>query len=87
MQVIGHAPALPPHTKGTQLGMPLAPAGRYVQVPFALAPRPWAHTSQPPVQAALQQKPSLQKPERHWLAVVQAVPWTNLAAHSMFEQK
>lgn len=46
-----------------------------VQVPLADAPCPAEQAWQVPTHAALQQKPSTQKPEVHWLAPVQAVPW------------
>ena len=45
-----------------------------MQVPSAAAPREALQTSQPPLQGALQQTPSEQLPEPHWLPAVQAVP-------------
>jgi len=45
-----------------------------VQVPFAEAPRASEHTSQPPVQPALQQNPSTQLPLVHWLFAVHETP-------------
>ena len=62
MQVAGQA-ALPSQTYGAHAGFcPALPAGRIVQVPFALAPIEAAHTSQPPAQALSQQYPSTQRP-------------------------
>ena len=54
-------------------------AATVVHVPFADAPCPAAHAWQVPEQAVLQQKPSTQKPEVHWLAPLQAVPCTFFA--------
>jgi hypothetical protein len=45
-----------------------------VQVPFADAPCPAEQAWHVPPQAALQQKPSTQKPETHWLAPLQDTP-------------
>jgi len=45
-----------------------------VQVPLTVAPSAAEHTSQPPLQAVLQQKPSAQKPLVHWPAAEQLEP-------------
>lgn len=54
MHVVGQAPA-PPQRNGEQEGVPAAPFGRIVQVPFALAPFATEQALQPPEQVELQQ--------------------------------
>ncbi len=53
-----------------QAGLPAYPAGAVVQVPSAVAPSEWAHTSHVAAHAASQQKPSDAKPVRHWVGLV-----------------
>ena len=53
-----------------------------MQVPFAAAPSAAAQVSQAPAHAALQQKPSTQKPERHWFAPPHAAPCALLGTHA-----
>ena len=70
---------MPPHRKGPQVGAsPMLPAGRTVQAPSAVAPSAALQTSQAPVHVALQQTPSEQEAEAHWLAAVHAAPFANL---------
>ena len=80
-QPAGQAALTPSHTTGAQLGTPALPLVRRVQVPLAVAPRAAAHTSQAPPHAALQQKPSEQKPEPHWAAREQHAPLACRATH------
>jgi hypothetical protein len=61
-------------TYGLQLGEPVEPAGRFVQVPLAVAPSAAEQTSQAPVQAALQQNPSEQLPDAHSALLEQLCP-------------
>jgi hypothetical protein len=71
-QLAGHAPAEPLHTYGVHEGVP-APV-TFVHVPSAGAPSAAVHTSQPPVQAALQHTPSVQYPVTHSVPAEQPVP-------------
>src|SRR5439155_1507747 len=78
-QVAGQA-LVPLHSYGEQLGEPVAPPARLVQVPLAEAPAATEHASHEPLQAALQQYPSTQLPLEHWLLAVHATPCAFLAA-------
>ena len=81
VQPVGQ-PALPAaHRYGVQLGLPTAPPG-VEQVPGVAL-----HTSHAPAHAELQQNPSAQKPDRHWLASVHEMPLTCLGTHAPPEQK
>ena len=76
LQVEGHVADPPLQRYGEQLGLPVAPAPRVAQVPFAKAPVAIEQASQPPaLQAALQHRPSAQKPEMHWEASVHTLPF------------
>jgi hypothetical protein len=70
VQPLGHAVFVPSHVSGAQDGLPAYPSGAGVQVPLALAPSAWLHTSHCPLHALSQQKPSAQLP----LAQVDAPP-------------
>jgi hypothetical protein len=72
---------VPSQRAGAQLGVPGVFAAATVQVPFRLAPRENAQTSQEPSQAVSQQKPSAQFPEPHCFASVQAMPVENCGSH------
>ena len=48
-------------------------------MPFSDPVSVMAHPWQVPVQALSQQKPSAQKPLRHWSVALHAVPWSALA--------
>jgi hypothetical protein len=86
-QVVLHVALVPPHTEGAQLGLPVDPAGRGLQVPFALDPRLAAQTSQGSAHGLSQQNPSAhvptppaqtrQRPTRQSkpAASLQGVPW------------
>lgn len=68
-QLWGHAAAVPLQTYGAHDGRsPAAPAPTMVQVPVE-------QLSQPSPHAVLQQNPSAQKPEAHWLAPEQRSPF------------
>jgi len=72
-QEVRHA-VLPPHHVRLHSLPGSVPEAMTVQVPLALAPVAALQDWQVEVQAALQQKPSTQKPERHWLTAVQEEP-------------
>jgi hypothetical protein len=77
VEVVHDAPqlALPPVQRyGAHDGEPELPDESTVQVPLAEAPSAAEQTSQEPLQAVPQQKPSTQLPELHWFAAVQAEP-------------
>jgi hypothetical protein len=58
----------PSHAKPpAHAGFPAVPEATIVQVPSAVAPSDFAHASQGPAHAALQQKPSDAKPLAHWV--------------------
>jgi hypothetical protein len=58
-----------------QLGLPPEPNGLTVQAPLV-------HESQAPEQGVLQQKPSTQLPDPHWVPLVQPVPLPYLQSMS-----
>ncbi len=60
--------------------------GRFVHVPSEVAPSALEHTSQPPEHAALQQKLSAQKPEKHWFEPVHAVAMPSLGTQALLLQ-
>jgi hypothetical protein len=59
-----------------QDGFPALPAVRTAQVPTEPVT---LHASQPPPHAVLQQTPSTQLPERHWLFEVHVGPFASFA--------
>jgi hypothetical protein len=71
VQEDGQVAVLPLHTYGEQLGLPVEPEDMLVQVPKEPVRLQASHA---PAQAVLQQRPSTQLPEVHWLAAVQVVP-------------
>jgi hypothetical protein len=90
----GQLPKVPLHTKVPHDGDPALPAGRLVHVPSEPGR---LHASHPPLHAALQQTPSVQKPEEHcellWHEVPLACPpathsplthWKPAAHHESF---
>jgi hypothetical protein len=80
VQLVGQVDA-PPQRYGAQ-PTPVEPAVRFVQVPSEVAPRETRQTSQPPVQAPVQQMPSAQAPDEHSLAAEQATPRPFLATQT-----
>lgn len=70
--IAGHDAEAPLQAKGAHDGSPVDPAGRNAQLPTEPAR---LQASQDPSHRALQQTPSAQKPEVHWLAAVQASPF------------
>jgi hypothetical protein len=80
VQLVGQL-AWPAHTYGAHAGLaPALPAGRTVHTPSAEAPALCEHTSQPPLHAELQQRPSAQKPLAQLAASVHVCPLTSLHA-------
>jgi hypothetical protein len=80
VQEDGHDAAVPLHTYGEQLGLPVEPALMLVQVPKEPVR---LQASQAPAQAVLQQRPSTQLPEVHWLAAEQVAPFDCLATQEV----
>jgi hypothetical protein len=78
LQLTGQLAVPPLHKYGEQLGVPAEPAARSVQLPPV-------QTSQLPEQGVLQQTPSTQYPEEHWLTCVQPVPFPTLQSMSWAE--
>jgi hypothetical protein len=75
----GHV--VPPlHTAGAHDGLPVYPAAAGVQVPSAVAPSAFVHTSHCPLHAVLQQTPSETKPLAHWVGLVWGCPFFDLHA-------
>ena len=66
-----HRPVLP-HTGPTAQRLSAVPVVAAAQVPLAAPVLAFEQAEQAVVQAALQQKPSTQNPDAHWVAVVQA---------------
>ncbi len=79
----GHVVLLPLHTSGKHDGLPVPPLPSVVQVPSALAPRATVQTAQEPAQVDEQHTLSEQALVRHWLFVVQAVPFEKRATHTL----
>jgi hypothetical protein len=71
VQLVGHALVAPLHTKGEQLGLPVAPAARSVHVPRLPARLQALHG---PSQSLLQQYPSAQLPLSHSNSDEQVTP-------------
>ncbi len=76
VQDTGHDADEPPQTYGAHEGLPVVPATRTAQVPTEPVT---LHASQAPPHAVLQQTPSTQLPERHWLFAVHAGPLPSFA--------
>jgi hypothetical protein len=74
VQLVGQLAEPPLHTYRPQLGLP--PEVLNVHVPLA------SHESQAPLQGELQQNPSTQLPDEHWVAFVQVVPFPYLQSTS-----
>ena len=79
-------PVLPQGGAATQRES-AAPAVTLEQVPLAAPVLAFEQAVQAPVQTVLQQNPSTQAPDAHWLAAVQAVPVALLATQALDEQK
>jgi hypothetical protein len=71
VQLVGQLLDVPLHRYGEQLGLPVEPDDMLVQVPSEPVRLQASHA---PEQAVLQQRPSTQLPEVHWLAPVQVAP-------------
>jgi hypothetical protein len=80
------APVLPHGGAATQRES-VVPAASAEQVPLVPPVLAAEHAVQAPVQAVLQQNPSTQLPEVHWLAAVHAVPFAAFAVQVVPEQK
>jgi hypothetical protein len=76
VQLVGQLALLPPQTYGEHDGFPMLPAAKRVHVPSKLATSQRSHP--PPLQAELQQYPSMQLPLVQSAFVVQAAPLANL---------
>ncbi len=81
VHVVGQVLAVPEQTNGAHVGVPVAPEGRVVHVPVAVAPSAVVQASHEPVQAALQQTPSAQYEDVHWSFAVQDPARADFATH------
>jgi hypothetical protein len=84
VQLVGHAAERPLHRYGAHDGLPVAPAGTFVQVPSAPLR---LHALHAPAQAPLQQVASAQLPLVHSPALVHGAPFACFIAQAVPLQK
>ncbi len=80
-QLVAQVALDPEHTYGAHEGEPALPLLLIAHVPSTLAPAATEHASQAPEQAVLQQTPSTQDPDWHWLRAEHFAPSAARVTH------